>query len=234
MGWWVSHCTGACLAPGKIPSKDLESCVRSKLSEDSRSGRLTCGTCSVFSSACERCGSALQRCHHRGRLGRYVADIPAQIFWYTLRRVTTAFSTDKYKYKISWVGHSTRRYGVRGWAKFYFLTGSAGYFYVEVMFWELIFLWVVLRRVEAFIQWESGENASSCTEPEDGFRLMDCSKGKTEWMGNNSEEVKIKLEHEEPEEMLLNIWIKICSTNALHFSFFLGGDILANVCAFCV
>ena len=29
---------------------------------------------------------------------------------------------------------------------------------------------------------------------EDGFQMMDCSKGKTEWMGNNSEKVEIVAE----------------------------------------
>ena len=35
---------------------------------------------------------------------------------------------------------------------------------------------------------------------EDGFQMMDCSKGKTEWMGNNSEEVEIVAELVSGEE----------------------------------
>ena len=37
----------------------------------------------------------------------FPAAVRPQTFWYSPGRVATAYSTDKYKYKISWVGQST-------------------------------------------------------------------------------------------------------------------------------
>ena len=41
----------------------------------------------------------------------FPAVVRPQTFWYSPGRVATAYSTDKYKYEISWVGQSTRSEG---------------------------------------------------------------------------------------------------------------------------